>query len=168
MRDILLRPCRPGDGPALAALYRASVLKLGRRRYSEAQVQAWAGLCPNPDNFETQAVDGRWRYLAVDDAGTCLAFADLEREGRIAYFYCAPEAAGQGVAGQLYAALEAEACANGLPRLYLEASEGARGFFQRHGFYLLHRRAFQVAGVEIHNYAMEKVLPTVGGANGRG
>lgn len=152
----------------MAALYRASVLKLGWRRYSEAQVQAWAGLCPTPDTFETQAVDGRWRYLAVDDAGVCQAFADLERDGRIAYFYCAPEAAGQAVAGQLYAALEAQAREMGLDRLYLEASEGARGFFLRHGFYLLHQRAFQVSGVEIHNYAMEKALPAVDGANGRG
>ncbi|WP_035725902.1 GNAT family N-acetyltransferase [Fodinicurvata fenggangensis] len=156
--DIELTPFRQGDGQGLTALYQSSVLELGPRHYSRDQVQAWASLTPTPDVFELQAADGRWRRLAWNATGECLAFADLEADGRIDFFYCAPKAAGQGVSAQLYTALEGQALDMGLGRLYMEASEGARGFFLRRGFRLLCRRDFQVAGVWIHNYAMEKAV----------
>jgi putative acetyltransferase len=40
----------------------------------------------------------------------------------------------------------------------VEASEPARRFFLKHGFSELHRRNFEIGGVPIHNYAMEKRL----------
>ncbi|MBB3032974.1 hypothetical protein [Alteriqipengyuania lutimaris] len=55
----------------------------------------------------------------------------------------------------------------GATRLYTEASELARpaferagyhGAFERAGYHVSHRRDFEVDGVAIHNFAMEKVL----------
>ena len=45
---------------------------------------------------------------------------------------------------------------------FTEASEPARSFFARQGFTIRHRRDFELAGVPIHNYAMEKHLPGTG------
>ncbi|WP_022730027.1 GNAT family N-acetyltransferase [Fodinicurvata sediminis] len=153
-----VRPFQAGDGPALAALYRASVLGLGPRHYSPEQVQAWAGLCPAPAQFEAQAEDGRWRWLAVGPEDQPLAFADLEPDGHLAFLYCLPESAGQGLAVQLHDLIERQARQAGLERLFVEASEGARGFFLRQGYCVLHRRDIQVVDLWLHNYAMEKQL----------
>lgn len=153
-----IRPYRAADAPALSRLYRASVEGLGPRDYSAAQVAAWASLCPTAEQIAARAGDGRLLLVAVGGADRPLAFADLERDGHIDLFYCAPEAAGRGVATALYAELERAALAAGMPRLFAEASETARGFFERQGFAVTARRDFAVAGVPIHNYAVEKRL----------
>lgn len=152
-----IRPARPGDAAAQSDLYRRSVAALGARDYSRAQVAAWASRAPSPAGFRTLGSDGRKTFVAETDAAM-LGFADLEPDGHIDFFYCAPEAAGTGVAAELYACLEAEARARALPLLFAEASETARRFFVRQGFLVIARRDFEIGGVGLHNYAVEKRL----------
>jgi putative acetyltransferase len=40
----------------------------------------------------------------------------------------------------------------------VEASEPARRFFLKRGYAVLERRDFEIGGVPIHNYAMERRL----------
>lgn len=87
-----------------------------------------------------------------------MAFIDLEADGSIDMLFCHPRAAGQGAAAALYARLEAAAQRQGMRLLYVEASEAARGFFERMGFALDRRREFERRGVKIHNYRMVKIL----------
>lgn len=156
--EVSIRPARIGDGPALSALYRRSVRELGPRRYTPEQVEAWAGLAPPPQRFDSTLEDGRLRLVAVRADDGPIAVADLESDGHIDLFYCAPEAAGRGVAAALYGALEQAAVERAMDRLYAEASAIAKGFFERQGFTVLGRRDFLVAGVPIHNFAVEKRL----------
>lgn len=153
-----IRDYKPADAGALSALYRRSVETLGPRHYDRAQVAAWAALTPTPDGLAASRRDGRRTLVAADEADAPLAFADLEPDGHIHYFYCAPEAAGRGIAALLYRALEDTAREAGIVRLHVEASEAARGFFARQGFVLRARRDFAIGEVAIHNYAMEKAL----------
>ena len=153
-----IRPFQPQDAPALAALFHASVHRIGRPHYSPAQVDAWAPAVPDPARFRARAADGRALLVAVDESGAPLAYGDLEADGHIDHLFCRPDAAGTGVAAAVYAALEAEARARGIGRLYVEASEPARRFFLKQGFVLVARRDFEIAGVAIHNFAMEKRL----------
>ncbi len=153
-----VRDYRPIDAEALAALYVASVLELGARRYAPDQVRAWAGLAPSAERLEALMSDGRARLVATDDSDTPLAFADLEPDGHIHFFYAHPRAAGTDAAPMLYEALEARARTSRIERLYAEASETATGFFRRRGFHVLGRRDFEVSGVAIHNHAIEKRL----------
>jgi putative acetyltransferase len=46
----------------------------------------------------------------------------------------------------------------GIKRLHAEASEAARRFFLKRGFAVVRKPAFEIAGVPIHNYAVEKWL----------
>ena len=78
------------------------------------------------------------------------------RSGR---WRCPPEAAGHGIASQLYDAIEAAARSQGIDRLFTEASELAMRFFERKGFALLERQDMVIRGVPIHNYKMAKNLP---------
>ena len=56
----------------------------------------------------------------------------------------------------LYVAIETYAHCNGIRHLFVEASELARGLFERRGFILLGRNDLVIDGVAIHNYRMEK------------
>ena len=153
-----IRDYEAGDAAALSALYRRSVEAIGPRDYTAEQVAAWAALALSPERIEALSRDGRRLLVAVEGDGPPLAFGDLEADGHIHFLYCAPEAAGRGVASALYDELERTARAQGLTRLYSEASEAARRFFAKKGFTVLAKREFEVGGVPIHNYAVEKRL----------
>jgi putative acetyltransferase len=153
-----VRAFRPEDAPALAALFHAAVHDIASHHYSQAQVNAWAPEVPDPARFLARAADGRTLLVAVDEGDAPLAYGDLEPDGHIDHLFCRPDAAGTGVAASLYAALEAAARAGGIARLHVEASEPARRFFLKRGFVVAARRDFELAGVPIHNFAMEKRL----------
>jgi hypothetical protein len=72
--------------------------------------------------------------------------------------FCAPEAAGQGIASRLYDAVEAAAREQGIRSLFTEASELARRLFEHKGFAVVERQDLVIRGVAIHNYRMAKAL----------
>lgn len=156
--SVTVRMYRAGDAAGIADLYRRSVEGIGPRDYSAAQVAAWASLTPDVKRIEALTGDGRETFIAADETDRPVGLIDLEADGHINFLYCAPEIAGQGVAGQLYDALEARAQARKIGRLYAEASEAARRFFLRRGFAELHRRELVIGDTPIHNYAVEKRL----------
>lgn len=96
------------------------------------------------------------RLVAVMDE--IAGFIDLEADGHIDLLYVSPAAARHGVAQALLEAAEARAALVGLNRLYAEASETARRVFHRMGYSVIARRDFEVVGVPIHNWSVEKVL----------
>lgn len=153
---LTIRPWEPADGDALSALYAASVRALGARDYTPAQVEAWASLAPSAADLAGRMGDGRTRLVAVIEAAA--GFIDIEPDGHIDLLYVAPEAAGQGVGRLLLETGEALSALSGASWLYAEASETARPVFERLGFRVTARRDFEVAGVAMHNWAVEKPL----------
>ncbi len=156
---VRLRPYEAADAAALSALCRASVLGLGPSAYAPRQVAAWASRTPSPEALASKVVASSLTLVAVSETGIPLGYVVLGEAGHLDHLYCAPEAAGQGVGGQLYGAVERAARGLGVTRLFTEASEVARGFFHRRGFVILHRREIRIDEVVIHNWAMEKMLP---------
>jgi putative acetyltransferase len=153
-----LRRYRPEDAQALADIFYRSVSELGPRHYAAEEVAAWAADAPDAEDMRVRGADGRAVLLVVDDQDRPIAFGDLEADGHIDLLFALPEAAGTGAAGALLDALEAVARAEGMMRLYVEASEAAKGLFARHGFTLIERNDFEQGGVATHNYRMEKRL----------
>lgn len=155
-----IRGYQLGDAPQMARLYFDSARQLGTRRYSPEQVEAWAPAPADPSVVHARTSDGRYTLVATDERGDVAGYGDLEADGHIDHLYCRPDVAGSGVAGAILDGLLAEAVSRGsVRRLYVEASELARGLFERKGFIVVGRRDFEVRGVPIHNYAMELILP---------
>jgi putative acetyltransferase len=153
-----IRPFQDDDPPALAALFHAAVTAIAAGHYAPEQIRAWSPAPADPARFAARGRDGRTLLVAVDSEDRPIAYGDVEEDGHIDHFYCAPDHAGTGVTAALYRALEAAARARGIARLHVEASEPARLFFLKQGFAVLHRRDFAIGGVPIHNYAMAKVV----------
>jgi putative acetyltransferase len=159
---VRIRPFRPEDAPLLATLFYDAIHGVAARHYTPAQIDAWAPSVPDPARFLARGTDGRILLVAESAEGAVLAYGDVEPDGHIDHVFRRPDAAGTGITALLYEALEAAAADRGITRLYVEASEPARRFFERRGFAVGHRRDFELAGVPIHNYAMEKPLPWSG------
>ncbi|HEY0313314.1 MAG TPA: GNAT family N-acetyltransferase [Allosphingosinicella sp.] len=153
-----IRPFRDDDAPILAELFHAAVHGVGAHYYSAEQVAAWSPAPADPARFVARGRDGRTLLVAVDEDDRPIAYGDVEGDGHVDHLYCAPEHAGTGVTAALYAAIEAAARGRGVVCLTVEASEPARRFFLKQGFREVHRRDFEIGGVAIHNYAMEKRL----------
>ncbi len=117
-----IRPFRDSDARALAAIFFSSVREIGGRHYAADQVAAWAPGLPDADVFTRRASDGRTFLVAIGENGQPIAYGDLEADGHIDHIYCAPEAAGRGVARQLYEELERVARSAGIDVLFVEAS----------------------------------------------
>lgn len=153
-----IRPYAARDAEGVSRVFRNAVLGIGAVHYSAEQVAAWASRTPSASVVHERASDGRTMLVAADEDDRPVGFIDLEADGHIDLFYCAPELSGSGVAGQLYDAAESAARAAGMVRLYSEASEAALRFFRKRGFVMLHRRDLKIGDVAIHNFAVEKPL----------
>jgi putative acetyltransferase len=153
---MIIREYRAEDAPLIAKLFYDSVRELGPLHYTPGQVAAWAPETQDRASAHARAADGRTTLVAVYGSGEVLAYGDLEGDGHIDHLYCRPDAAGAGVGSRLLDALLERADAAGMSRLYVEASELARGLFERKGFTLVLRRDFELRGVAIHNYEMER------------
>lgn len=156
--DITIRAYDPRDAADLADVFFRSVREVAVSEYTDAQVRAWA---PEPRTAEwahEEASDGRLVLVAANEEDRAVAYIDLEPDGHINRLFCAPEAAGQGIASRLYDAVETAAREQGIKRLFTEASELARRLFERKGFVVLERQDLVVRGVDIHNYRMAKAL----------
>jgi putative acetyltransferase len=137
--------------------YRARSAWSGSRLSAE-QVTAWVPGRWDAEQEHRRCGNGRLVLVAADEPGRVVAFIDREPDGHIGRLFCAPEAAGRGIASRLYEALETAARAQGIKWLFTEASEPARRFFERKGFTVLQRQDKVLRGVPIHNYRMAKTL----------
>lgn len=159
MVQVTIRPYDQRDAADLADVFFRSVRQVALSDYTAAQVGAWAPECPTGEQMNEAASDGRLTLVAASEHDRVVAYIDLERDGHIDHLFCAPEAAGHGIASRLYEAVETAARKQGIRRLFTEASELARRVFERKGFVVLERQDMVLHGVPIHNYRMAKDLP---------
>ena len=153
-----VRPFQESDAPVLARIFFTAVREIAGAHYTHEQILAWAPEPPSPERFSEKANDGRILLVAVDENEVPIAYGDLEPNGHIDHLYCLPAHSRTGVAASVYEKLEIAARDAGMARLYVEASEPARRFFEKHGFVVDASNDFKINAVAIHNWRMSKQL----------
>jgi len=151
-----MRPLLPADVPLLAEIFRASIEELGVDDYSEAQREAWASAADDEDEFGARLA-GELTLVATL-GGAAVGFASLADNTRIDMLYVHPAASGQGVGAMLCDALEKLAASRGSKELSVDASDAARGFFERRDFVAKTRNTIALAGEWLANTTMVKPL----------
>jgi putative acetyltransferase len=154
---VTIRRYRDGDAARLCALFFRSVREIGPAKYDAAQVAAWAHDVPDANVWGAR-MRGNETFVAVDDDGVPAGWIELEADGHVDMLYCAPEAAGRGVAAQLYAVAEALARERGLTHLTTHASRFAESFFRKHGWSVDERETVIQFGVAIQRARMSNSL----------
>ncbi len=142
----------------MASLSLASIRTVGAHAYDPTQIDAWAARHPGAEMYRKRVANGATIFVAADEQDQPVAYALIERNGHLDRLYCHPGHTRQGLANQLLTTAETHAKSHGIERLNTEASELARPAFERAGYQVTHRRDFEIDGVPIHNYAMEKML----------
>lgn len=153
-----IRPCRDEDAEALAKIIAAAIREIGPRAYSPAQVAAWSGRHRGAERYRERVAAGDVIIVAADHEDRPVAYVLLQPDGHLDHLYNHPAHTRRGLASRLLAEAERQARARNVARLYTEASDLARPSFERAGFVMTHRREFEIDGVPIHNWAMDKAL----------
>jgi putative acetyltransferase len=154
--QVAVRPYRAGDAGSLVQIFFAAVHELGRVKYDEAQIRAWAPCIPAPSEWEARM---RLNETFVAERNTDLVgFIELERDGHLSMLYRSPGISGSGVTEALYRVVETRARELGIPKIRTEASLLAESFFARHGYSLDLRESVERNGVFLPRVRMSKVL----------
>ena len=153
---LAMRPMLLEDVPLLAEIFRASIEGLAAEDYDEAQQAAWAATADDLEEFG-EKLAGELTLVATHN-GAAIGFASLADNTRIDMVYVHPAAAGQGAGAMLCDALEKLAAARGGKELTVEASDTARGFFERRGFVGQSRNTVFRSGEWLANTTMTKKL----------
>ena len=151
-----LRPFLPADAPIVAEIFRASVVELTADDYSEAQQEAWAAAAEDEAAF-TQRL-GKQLTLVVTMQGSPVGFASLKGNETLDMLYVHPGVAGHGAAAMLADALERLAAARGAKKLTVDASDTARGFFEKRGYVAQQRNSVWVGDEWLANTTLSKAL----------
>ena len=151
-----MRPMLPEDVPLLAEIFRASIEELCADDYSEARREAWASAADDEEEFGARLASEL--TLVATLGGAAIGFASLADNSRLDMLYMHPAASGQGAGNMLCEALEKLAAGRGTKELSVDASDSARGFFERRGFVAKTRNTVLLAGEWLANTTMVKSL----------
>jgi putative acetyltransferase len=153
---LALRPMLPADVALLREIFRDSIEDLTADDYTEAQQEAWASAADDEKAFG-EKLAGELTLVATL-SGSPVGFAALEGKDKIDMLYVHPAAAGQGVGAMLIDALEKLAGSRGTAKLTVDASDTARGFFEKRGYVAQQRNSVSMGDEWLANTTLAKQL----------
>lgn len=151
-----IRPYRPDDLPALAALFHRAVHAIPDELYGPTERELWAPSPPEPDRWTERFAAAPPAVAIVE--GTIAGFMTLEPDGHLDMAYVDPDHQRRGVAGALLTHLETHATHLRLGRLFAEVSHAARPFFEHRGFRQLRLDTVERQGRTLERSIMAKRL----------
>jgi len=152
---LALRPFLAEDTPLVTEIFRESIMELTADDYSKAQQEAWISRVDDLEAFAKRL--GSQLTLIATLQGSAVGFAALDG-GKIDLLYVHPAAAGQGVGAMLTDALEKLAANRGADKLSVDASDTARGFFEKRGYVAQQRNSISVGDEWLANTTLHKSL----------
>lgn len=148
----LIRRWRPGEAPALFAVYVSAIHLVASQHYTPEQVQAWAP--PNMDPaLWAKRMQGINPFVAEWE-GVVVAYADRQPSGLIDHFFVSGRHGRLGLGTCLMNHLLQEARGAGVKELTSDVSRAAQGFFARFGFTIVEQQQPVVRGVVVPNARM--------------
>ncbi|MEU7992792.1 GNAT family N-acetyltransferase [Rothia amarae] len=161
---LVIRPFTAADAAVTRAIFYQSIHELATNDYSPAQLDAWAPVNYNVQQWAAQRSKADTFVATVD--GISAGFADLiEGSGQtllgeilIDMLFVRPPYQGQGIASALLAQVQEEARTRGATALVVQASKTARAFFERHGFKVKQENQVPLRGEVLTNFTMKKKL----------
>ena len=154
--ELALRPYLADDAPMLREIFRDSIADLTDEDYTPAQQEAWASAADDEAAFGRRLA-GQLTLIATLE-GSLAGFASLAGKDKIDMLYVHPVAAGQGVGAMLIDALEKLAGSRGVAKLAVDASDSARGFFEKRGYVAQQRNSVTVGDEWLATTTLHKAI----------
>jgi putative acetyltransferase len=149
-----IRVYQPTDLDAAIAIFVGAIREIASRDYNQAQIGAWAHV--DRDRWALRRLS-RPTWIAVIGQ-LAVGLTDLEPDGHLDMMFVHPARQGVGVATALFETVETAARAQGLHRIFTEASITALSFFKGRGFSVVIPQLVEKRGQKLTNFCMEKFL----------
>lgn len=154
---VQVRKFQDKDARAMVDIFYNTIHQINKKDYAQAQLDVWAP----KSKLELDGWLQKWQklnpFVAVVDEQV-VGFAEFENNGHIDCFYCHHDWVGKGVGSALMKAIDEQANASDIHRIYAEVSITARPFFEAKGFKVVKPQTVIRDGVELQNFVMEKYL----------
>lgn len=152
--EISLRRYVTEDLDAVIDVFQRAIREVASKDYNPAQIAAWSKV--DRDGWKPWRLT-RPTWVALDGVRV-VGFSDLEADGHLDMMFVHPDYQGRGVASTLLRQVEDAALAQGLRRIFTEASKTARPFFARRGFVVDAEQVVGKRGERMTNFRMHKML----------
>lgn len=140
-----LRPGKPGDAEALLQVHQRAILVLGRRIYSDAQVESWASGNTAERYVSAMREDGEIFEVAVARKGRIVAFCS-RKEAEVRSLYVDPDWARHGIGRLLLKRAEMAITEAGHGSISIGASLVGLPFYESQGYRVLRHRHWKTRG----------------------
>ena len=131
-------------------------IRSGPSAYTDAQRTAWQEH-PNVGTDWAARLARQQVWIAIVQ-GSAVGFLSLGDGGYVDLAFVVARAQGKGVFSELFAALETQAIAAGLPRLWTHASLMAQPAFEARNFHVIRHETVERNGEVLARAEMEKTL----------
>ncbi|MAD97962.1 MAG: hypothetical protein CMB99_11610 [Flavobacteriaceae bacterium] len=155
-KNFICRKVDLNDLDQVLDVFNLAIRNTASKDYTAAQIKAWSASSLETDRW-TQKILNQEVYAVVDNE-KIIGFSSLEHQNYMDLMYVHPSHTGKGIAKSLCNIIEELARNHGTKVLHTDASETAKPFFERMGFSSIRKNSFELRGVLIHNYHMEKKL----------
>jgi putative acetyltransferase len=149
-----IRQATDADVPALADLYRQTVIVNGPAYYTPEQTEVWAAFASNTRRFSRFILDVT-TFVAENDSGI-VGFAGIGNDGHVASTYIRHDCLHQGIGSRLMQHLLDYAETHNIQRLFAEANPYSVGLFQKFGFQTYDTEIVDRNGVTFERYLVER------------
>lgn len=132
---LAVRPAYYEDATAAVQVVRRSIEELcaDDHRNDADTLARWLAN-KTPENFRSWIANPDNFCMVAEDTGSLQGVGLLHRSGEIRLFCLVPGAQRRGIGRAIHAALEKQARAWGLPKLYLESTFKAQHFYEAMGY----------------------------------
>jgi putative acetyltransferase len=154
---ISLRPYLPEDTDILSILMQASIEELCVDDYDDDQREAWCLTAEDKDGF-AKLLSSNLTLVALDETAEPVGFAVLVKNRAISHVYVHPDLIETGIGKTLIEAFTKLALARGGDMLIADATDNAKGFFEKLGFNAVARNTINYGSVWLGATTMEKPL----------
>jgi putative acetyltransferase len=140
-----IRRGRPADAAALYAVHERAVRVLGRRVYSDSQVESWVH--GNSPDYYLRAMrdDGEIFEVAVSRLRGVIGFCS-RKDQEVRSLYVDPDWSRLGVGSALLRRAEAMIAAEGHGKVVIGASLVGLPFYELHGYSVVKHRHWRTSG----------------------
>lgn len=153
---MLIRDFIPGEELELRRVFMSSVHELARGFYTPQQLDAWAPVAYDKQEWKNKVATLRPFVAVVEDR--VAGYADLQHSGYIDHFFVSGDFPARGIGSALMQHIHGVAARRGLRKLSAHVSLSAEAFFAKHGFLVEERQTVVVAGIPMANSRMSKEL----------
>lgn len=161
-----IRRGRPADADGLSAVHERAVRVLGRRVYSDSQIESWVHGNSPACYVEAMRDEGERFEVAVSRLRGIVGFCAL-KDKEVRSLYVDPDWSGLGVGSALLRRAEAMIAAAGHDKVVIGASLAGLPFYERHGYSVVkHRHWRSRGGLLIPAADMEKPVGKAKAAEG--